>query len=570
MIDANRYVPTVPKLRELALKERRIGLGFMGLADLFIKMGVRYGSFESYVLASKIMGRIYYSAMKTSIAIAKEHGESFPYFKGSIYDFSEENANTRKWEPLHVMFDSEDGHQHYDSFDDRTMYNKWYDILEDLAANGMLWNSHLTTIAPTGTITTSIGVEGYGCEPLFALAYEREVVVGDNEPPKRLIYFSELFDKALRSYNLEENVLNEIGKFVKEHGSCQGCPLVPEEVRRVFVTAHDVTNRQHVMLQAGLQRSGVDNSISKTINCPPSTTKKNVSDIYWYAYEMGCKGITVYVNGSREKEVLHLTKPKEEKEESEESEDEEDDNSKVVRLLKRKNAQIALLKEQLAMEKAKTICLHDGLIDVGEGLKNIQKLNEMMKNPYSQTTVAVVNDGRWRTTRPPVVDGRTGTFCTPVGKMFMTMNHDTTGAPYEVFINAGKGGTEVHACSEAIARLLSLLLKMTRIPSKQELIQYVCGQLRGIGGQTSIRDPETHKNVMSIPDAIANGLQTLMDIQEMCSLASSVSITPTPMTTPVVAPKKVANSDICPECHNAGIIIVGGCPTCRYCAYSKC
>ncbi len=286
VVEANAYVPAVPQVREAAMRARRIGLGIMGLADLMYHARVRYGSREGQEFAAQVMEFVRYHAMKTSIALAEERG-AFPAIKGSIYD-----PENLQWEPPKsiVPYTHDWGRPALD----------WEEIVQGLRQHGIR-NAAQTTIAPTGTIATVTGCEGYGCEPVFALAYVRHV--NDNGKDLQLTYASPLFEKALAESGMPEEKRAEIFSQVMQAGTCQGIEDVPQAIRHTFVVSSDISAEEHVRMQAALQ-AFVDNSISKTINFPATATEEDVATAYQLAWQLGCKGITVYVTGSREKVVL--------------------------------------------------------------------------------------------------------------------------------------------------------------------------------------------------------------------------------------------------------------------------
>ncbi|MGB9673030.1 MAG: adenosylcobalamin-dependent ribonucleoside-diphosphate reductase, partial [Anaerolineales bacterium] len=286
VVDANAYVPAVPQLKEAALRARRIGLGIMGLADLMYHVGVRYGSPEGQEFASQVIEFIRYHSMKTSIELAEKRG-AFPAIKGSIYD-----PQNLVWKAPTPIFP-------YVHNWERPAID-WKEIEQGIRDHGIR-NAAQTTIAPTGTIATVAGCEGYGCEPVFALAYIRHV--NDNGKDLQLHYTSPLFEKALIDAGINEEQREKIIEQVMVHGSCQGIEGVPEDIQKVFVVSTDITAEEHVRMQAAMQVF-VDNSLSKTINFPADATVEDVMIAYQLAWQLGCKGITVYVTGSREKVVL--------------------------------------------------------------------------------------------------------------------------------------------------------------------------------------------------------------------------------------------------------------------------
>ena len=286
VVEANAYVPAVPQLEEAAKQCRRIGLGIMGLADLLYHVQIPYSSEEGQEFAAQVMEFIRYHAMKTSISLAKERG-SFPAIEGSIYD-----PENLKWSPPKPVFP----YQH----DHNRPAIDWEAIRQDIKTHGIR-NAAQTTIAPTGTIATVAGCEGYGCEPVFALAYIRHV----NDEGKDLLlnYVSPQFQKTLENENIDPETRQIIIDQAMESGTCQHIEELPQPIKDVFVVSADISAEAHVRMQAALQ-AFVDNSLSKTINFPANATTEDVANAYLLAWELGCKGITVYVTGSREQVVL--------------------------------------------------------------------------------------------------------------------------------------------------------------------------------------------------------------------------------------------------------------------------
>ncbi|HSR29482.1 MAG TPA: ribonucleoside-diphosphate reductase, adenosylcobalamin-dependent, partial [Anaerolineae bacterium] len=286
VVDANKYLPGVPEIEEAAYRARRIGLGIMGLGDLMFQVGIRYGSPQGEEFAAQVMEFIRFHIMRTSVGRAMERG-AFPALTGSIYD--PENLKWRPPTPL-SPYTHDFGRPSID----------WGEIVQGIETHGIR-NAAQTTVAPTGTIGTVSGCEAYGCEPAFALAYVRHFKDGDQDI--ELTYASPLFQQALERDGLDERTRDKIVHQVSATGSCQNVKLVPEDIRRVFVVASDITAEEHVRMQAAIQ-AFVDNSISKTVNFPESAAPEDVARAYQLAWRLGCKGLTVYVTGSREKVVL--------------------------------------------------------------------------------------------------------------------------------------------------------------------------------------------------------------------------------------------------------------------------
>ncbi len=285
---ANAYVPAVPQLKEAAYRTRRIGLGIMGLGDLMYRLRVRYGGEEAQELAAQVMEFIRYHAMRASIELARERGP-FPAIQGSVYD-----PDNLSWMPPQPLTPY-------------TRLEKWgrplldWDAVVATIKQQGIRNAAQTTAAPTGTIATVSGCEAYGCEPVFALAYVRHV--NDNGHDLELRYVSPLFLQALGEAGLDETARERVVQQVMATGSCQAVEDVPPAVRNVFFVAGDITAEEHVRMQAALQ-AFVDASISKTVNFPATATPDDVARAFQLAWKLGCKGLTVYVTGSREKVVL--------------------------------------------------------------------------------------------------------------------------------------------------------------------------------------------------------------------------------------------------------------------------
>ncbi len=246
VIDANKY-PL--ELIDFTTKQtRKIGLGVMGWADSLLKLGIPYNSDEAVELAEKVMGFITEEGRAASRALAKVRG-AFPLFNESIY---------KDEEPLR--------------------------------------NATVTTIAPTGTLSIIANVSS-GVEPVFAYAYIRNVMDGT----ELLEVSSPLRDELTRRGLYSDELMRSVAKA----GNLHNLDGIPDDVRRIFVSAHEVTPEWHIKMQAAFQRH-TDNAVSKTVNFPNSATREDVAEVYTQAYKLGCKGVTIYRDGSRDSQVLNI------------------------------------------------------------------------------------------------------------------------------------------------------------------------------------------------------------------------------------------------------------------------
>jgi len=251
VIDKNSF--PLPKIEEMTKKTRKIGLGVMGFADMLIKLGIPYNSEDALQKADDIMRFIQIRATEASVKLAKERGV-FPAFEGGNYT----------------------------------------------KADPKVRNATRTTIAPTGTLSIIAGCSS-GIEPLFALSYMRNILDGDE-----LVEVNPLFEEvAKREGFYSEELMKELAK----RGSIKDMEIIPEDIKRRFVTAHDISPEWHIRMQAAFQKS-TNNAVSKTINFPHSATREDIAQAYRLAYNEGCKGITIYRDRSKDRQVLNIAEGK--------------------------------------------------------------------------------------------------------------------------------------------------------------------------------------------------------------------------------------------------------------------
>jgi ribonucleoside-diphosphate reductase alpha chain len=506
VVQANAYVPAVPQLEAAAQRARRIGLGIMGLGDLMYHAGIRYGSEEGQEFAAQVMEFVRYHAMQTSIELAQVRGP-FKAIKGSLYD-----PKKLVWRPPVPL----QAYQH----DFGRPPLDWEAIVQGIRQHGIR-NAAQTTIAPTGTIATVAGCEGYGCEPVFALAYIRHV--NDNGNDLQLTYTSPLVENALIQAGLSEETRQEIVSQVMELGSCQGIEAVPASLRHTFVVSSDIDAEEHVRMQAAMQ-AFVDNSLSKTVNFPESACEQDVATAYQLAWELGCKGITVYVTGSRQKVVLETKATAREKGESAQPTSPQGSQPEADAMDPRA--------EQLPIWHEK-------------------------KKP-----------------RPRRLPGYTYKVDTPLGKAFVTVNENGGEQPFEVFVNTSKAGSDTAAVSEAIGRLISYLLRLASPVAPRDRLKEIVRQLLGIGGGRPLGFGPNR--VRSLPDGVAQALGEYLEntAEEEPGLEPGEDLSERnnggrrAQSTREQMPLRIG--DLCPECGQASVVNEEGCRKCYSCGFSEC
>jgi ribonucleoside-diphosphate reductase alpha chain len=457
--------------RKTQLSERRIGLGTMGVAELMIKCKVRYGSDESVEFIEKVYKAITVAAYETSIELAAEKG-SFPQFEAEKF--------------LESGF----------------MQQMPQDVRDKVTKHGIR-NVTLLTQAPTGTTGTMVNTST-GIEPFFSWVYYRKSRLGLHE--ERVPIVQEWYDA-----NPGE-----------------------EKLPDYFITAMELSPEEHVKVQGSFQK-WIDSAISKTCNVPNHYTVEQVSKLYEYMYELGCKGGTIYRDGSRDEQVLMLK-----------GDDRAESEMKEVKGKKDEAPAKA--------EPAKT---------------------EQVATPHRVYS------------RPTKLSGTTVSFKTPFGTSYITMNSDEHGNPFEVFITVGKAGSDVQADAEAMGRMISLQLRTTAPHNRVEMLKLIVEQLTNIGGARPVGfGPQ---RVLSLPDAVARALEMHYfneDTPQQLGLPMNGSHNPVPvkalpeptleiMDTAKKLPKvnhdgTISGADMCPECGTVSLVRAEGCRRCLTCDYTEC
>ena len=449
-LDMNEY--PIDKVRDMVRKIRRIGLGIMGFADALLEMNIGYNTERGIEMAEQVMGFIQKEADIASSKLALTRGV-FPAFPGSIYDKPDEIKPR---------------------------------------------NGARTTIAPTGT-TSMLADTSSGCEPLFAITYAKNTIEG-----KRMFQTSPYFVAALKKYGIySEEILEEIQE---NKGCIQNIAKIPDELKEVFVVASDITPEWHIKIQAAFQKH-IDSAISKTINFSNDATIEDVRNAYIMAFEADCRGITIYRDGSREKQILETKK-------------------------------------------------ESSYYDKMSGAK-VEAIDVVNMPPLGFRK------------RPSVLNGRTHRIETPLGTAFVSINEDPAGSIFEVFVNVGHAGSDIAADAEAIGRLISLAFRIPTDFSSAEIAQKVISQLRGIGGSSSTGFGV--ERVRSMADAVAKAIEQHQATRVIPTTniveATQVETAPLVFEAPKINHKM---TDMCPECGSASLRFIEGCRKCESCGFSKC
>jgi ribonucleoside-diphosphate reductase alpha chain len=482
VIDANQY--PLPEITELAQKIRRIGLGVMGFADLLVRLGVPYNSDEGVEVGRRIMEFLDEESKKASEALAERRGP-FPEWERSI------------WGPDESCARAPNG--------------------DRIRPERRLRNCNVTTVAPTGTISIFAGCSS-GIEPLFAVAFMRNQA-GSLMPDVNEDFLRMAREEGWHSDDLMERIAREGHIHFDE---------VPAHVQHAFVTAHDITPEWHVRMQGGFQEH-CDSAISKTTNFPNQASVEDVRQIYDLAFRLGCKGVTVYRDGSRDNQVLSTGATK--------------------------------TPAQVAEDAAKVDEAH-------ERIAKLEREMARLRGELSQAEQAAAAARKLKRARPDVLGGTTRKMSSPLGDVYVTINEDDGHQPFEVFATLGKAGSVAMADTEAMGRLISLALRFG-IP-----IAEVGKQLRGISSDKAIGFGAN--KVLSVPDAIAQaiearerekqGIQQELIPMEEGGVATQEE---PPHLFTLAYDEGETFIGTCPDC-SSQLEFAEGCKKCHACGYSEC
>ncbi|WP_122088077.1 adenosylcobalamin-dependent ribonucleoside-diphosphate reductase [Halalkalicoccus subterraneus] len=516
----------VPEIEQKVREMRKIGLGVMGLAQLYIQLGVRYGSEEGNEIASQLMTRINHGSKRTSHELAGERG-SFEDWADSKYANPTEYA---EWFEHHTGEDASDWDEGFP-----------------------MRNHNTTTIAPTGT-TSMVGNTTGGCEPIYNVAYYKNVS-DDVQGDEMLVEFDDYFLRTLEANDIDvEEVKREAQEQMgsNEFDGVEGLSTVPNAIGELFVVTGDLAGKDHAAVQCACQ-TGVDSAISKTCNFPNDASREDMADVFRFIYDNGGKGVTVYRDGTRSKQVLTT------RAENAEFADEEEAAEALVEQI---TEVFGGIDEFLTHEEVRAVVADDFDFTPESG-------------QYAQ-----------KRTRPDVLHGVTQRIDTGYGKLYVNINEDSEGRPFELFANIGNSGGFTASFTEALAKTISTALRSGVDPEE------IASELQGIRSPKVAWDKGQQVN--SIPDAIGTAMRRYLDgdieraypkQQNLTELEEEELTRETPDAPETDGGAAVesgasegAHQDLidagespeCPDCGSMTLYYSEGCKTCESCGWSEC
>ncbi|MBP1922271.1 ribonucleotide reductase alpha subunit [Halorubrum alkaliphilum] len=541
----------VEKIEQKVRDMRKIGLGIMGLAQLYIQLGIQYGTEPGNEVARQLMTHINHESKLASHELAEE--------RGTFNDWDESKyANPTEYR---------DWFEHYTGLD----ADEWEDGFP-------IRNHNTTTIAPTGT-TSMIGNTTGGCEPIYNVAFYKNVS-DDVQGDEMLVEFDDYFLRTLEANDVDvDAVKQEAQDQMAENAfdGVDGLETVPDAIGELFVVTGDLSGKQHAAVQCACQQ-GVDSAISKTCNFPNDATAEEMEEVYRYIYDHGGKGVTVYRDGTRSKQVL-TTRAK-----NTEFADETEAAETIVEQISDVFGGVEAFLDNEDVQAA---------IDT-----EISGLLESADKPefdYTETRP-----------RPDSLSGVTQRVETGYGKLYVTINEEETGRPFELFANIGHSGGYTNSFTEALAKVISTALRSGVDPEE------IVDELQGTRSPKVAWDKG--EQIQSIPDAIGTALRRYLDdeidkgIPQQQSLddvggettgsdvsdvdspgqtdggaaaggsATDIPSGPEPAGGPDGEPETDVTQDLiaagespeCPECGGMNLYYSEGCKTCESCGWSEC
>jgi len=437
----------VPKIEQTVREMRKIGLGVMGLAQLYIQLGMKYGDDVSNEVARQLMRHINNESKWASHELAKDRG-TFEEWDNSKY------ANP-------------------------TEYREWFEkqtgLDADEWAEGFAMRNHnTTTIAPTGT-TSMVGNTTGGCEPIYNVAYYKNVS-DDVQGDEMLVEFDDYFLRVLEENDLDIEAVKQEAQeqmATNEFDGVDGLSTVPDAVGELFVTTGDLSAKAHAGVQVACQE-GVDSAISKTVNAPNDSTTEDAAEVFEYIYDHGGKGVTYYRDGTRSKQVLTTR--------AQNTEFSEMDAEEVVAQIEEVFGGLDAFLEEDAVQAA-----------VAQETEQLLGAADGDRPEYAQ-----------KRSRPDVLHGVTQRIDTGYGKLYVNINEDPEAErPFELFANIGNSGGFTASFTEALAKTISTALRAGVDPHE------IADELQGIRSPKVAWDKG--EQIQSIPDAIGTALRRYLD-----------------------------------------------------------
>ncbi|WP_226479984.1 adenosylcobalamin-dependent ribonucleoside-diphosphate reductase [Natrinema amylolyticum] len=526
----------VEEIEEKVRDMRKIGLGVMGLAQLYVQLGIKYGSDEGNEVASQLMTHINHGAKAKSHELAEE--------RGSFNDWDESK------------------------YANPTEYREWFErqtgeSADDWEDGFPIRNHNVTTIAPTGT-TSMVGNTTGGCEPIYNVAYYKNVT-DDVQGDEMLVEFDDYFLRVLEDNDIDVDAVKEEAQeqmATNQFDGVEGLSTVPDAIGELFVITSDLTAKQHAAVQCACQ-NGVDSAISKTVNAPNDSTLEDAKEVFEWVYENGGKGVTYYRDGTRSKQVLTTRA---------DNADFADETEAAQALVEQIDEIFGGLEAFLESEEVRDVLEEDvgSLVDDDD------------RQP-------VEIDFTEKRERPDALQGVSQRIDTGYGKIYVTINEDPeTGQPFELFANIGHSGGFTNSFTEALAKVISTSLRSGVDP--EEIVDELCGT----------RSPKVAwdkgEQIQSIPDAIGTAMRRYLDgeidkpypkqqtLEE--SADAEIADYDGPKTDGGAAAAQgdsaaddddttqdlidAGESPECPDCGSMTLYFSEGCKTCESCGWSEC
>ncbi|SEH14575.1 ribonucleoside-diphosphate reductase class II [Natronorubrum sediminis] len=524
----------VEEIEEKVRDMRKIGLGVMGLAQLYIQLGIKYGSEEGNEVARQLMTHINHGAKATSHQLAIERG-SFADWNDSKYA-------------------------------DPTAYREWFEhqtgeSADDWDGGFPIRNHNVTTIAPTGT-TSMVGNTTGGCEPIYNVAYYKNVT-DDVQGDEMLVEFDDYFLRTLEANDIDVDAVKEEAQeqmATNQFDGVEGLSTVPDAIGELFVITSDLSAKQHAAVQCASQ-NGVDSAISKTVNAPNDSTLEDAKEVFEWVYENGGKGVTYYRDGTRSKQVLTTRA---------DNADFADETEAAETLVDQIGEIFGGLEAFLESEDVQAVLEED--------------IDELLGD--SQESVQV--DFTEKRERPDALQGVSQRIDTGYGKVYVTINEDPeTGQPFELFANIGHSGGFTNSFTEALAKVISTSLRSGVDP--EEIVDELCGT------RSPKVAWDKGEQIQSIPDAIGTAMRRYLENEidkpyptqqtlEDAADAGTEAEFDGPQTDGGAAAAKggsdaddatqdlidAGESPECPSCGALSLYFSEGCKTCESCGWSEC